>query len=125
MKLKLLNLALIVTSLFGYLEWGKDNHSFLFEAEATVFSNLLKDPASVIHPLTVIPLIGQILLVITLLQNKPSRYLTIAGVVCIGLLMAIILLSGVLGSRYLVILSTLPFLVVAFMAMRQSRRVAR
>jgi cobalamin biosynthesis protein CobD/CbiB len=124
-NLKLLNLALILTSLFGYLEWGKDNHSFLFEAEAAVFSNLLKDPASAIHPLTVIPLIGQILLLTTLFQKKPSRYLTIAGAVCIGLLMAVIFLAGVLGSRYLVILSTLPFLVVAFMAMRQSRRVAR
>jgi cobalamin biosynthesis protein CobD/CbiB len=124
-KLKLLNLALIVTSLFGYLEWGKDSHSFLFEAEAAVFSNLFNDPASAIHPLTVIPIIGQMLLLITLFQSKPSRYLTIAGVVCIGLLMAIILLAGILGSRYVVILSTLPFLVVAFMAMRQNRVVAR
>ena len=31
MKAKFLNLLLIISSLFGYLEWGAGNKTFLFE----------------------------------------------------------------------------------------------
>lgn len=34
MKSKLLNFLLIVTSLLGYLEWGGDNHIFLFQSRS-------------------------------------------------------------------------------------------
>lgn len=33
MKGKIFNIILIITSLFGYLEWSGDSHSFLFQAE--------------------------------------------------------------------------------------------
>ncbi len=32
MKSKILNFFLIITSLLGYLEWGGNSHSFLFQA---------------------------------------------------------------------------------------------
>ena len=38
MKSKIYNLLLILTSLVGYLEWGRKNHQFLFEAEAEIFT---------------------------------------------------------------------------------------
>ena len=50
MKSKILNLLLIVTSLFGYLEWGGNNSILLFQAEADIISKLFTDPTSVIHP---------------------------------------------------------------------------
>lgn len=70
MKSKLLNFLLIVTSLLGYLEWGGDNHIFLFKAEAEILSKLFTDPLSVLHPFTLLPLAGQIILLITLFQKK-------------------------------------------------------
>jgi hypothetical protein len=39
MKQKLLNLGLIITSLFGHLEWGKDHKMFLFQMEAEIGEN--------------------------------------------------------------------------------------
>jgi hypothetical protein len=52
----------------GYLEWGGDSHSYLFQAEVEVLSKLFVDPVSVLHPLTVLPLAAQVILLLTLFQ---------------------------------------------------------
>lgn len=115
MKSKVYNLLLILTSLFGYLEWGGNNHQFLFEAEAGIFAKLFTDPLSVIHPLILLPLAGQILLLITLFQKKPSRILTYTGMGGLGILLGFMALVGVLGLNYKIVLSVLPFFTVAVM----------
>jgi len=121
MKSKLLNLLLILTSLAGFLEWGGGHHSFLFQAEAEVISKLLTDPASVFHPLTLIPMIGQILLLVTLFQKTPGKVLTYCGIGAIGILLALMFVIGLLGFNYKVILSTIPFLAIAFYTIRYHR----
>ena len=82
MKSKILNLTLILTSLIGYLEWGQDMSMFLFQGELDVISKLFTDPLSVLHPFTLLPLLGQILLLITLFQKNPSKVLTYVGIYC-------------------------------------------
>lgn len=123
MKSKLLNLLLIVTSLFGYLEWGGDNHTFLFNAEYEVLSKLFTDPASVLHPFTVLPMIGQILLLITLFQKQPSKILTYTGIAGLGILLSFILLVGVLSLNVKIILTALPFLVIAVITILHYRKM--
>jgi len=76
MKAKILNALLLVTSLFGYLEWGGNNHLFLFQAEGEIFSKLISDPTSVIHPFILLPIIGQALLLITLFQKTPHKLIS-------------------------------------------------
>jgi len=63
MDKKLLNLCLILTSLMGYLEWGQGRSVLLLQAEAEMFSRALAAPAAVIHPLTLLPVLGQLALV--------------------------------------------------------------
>nr|WP_255777939.1 hypothetical protein [Mariniradius sediminis] len=92
------------------MEWGQGQHSFLFQAEAELFSKLVSNPADVIHPLTVLPLMGQILLLVTLFQKKPSKILTYLGIAGLGLLFGMMVLAGIFGGNIKIILSTLPFL---------------
>lgn len=80
MKSKLLNLLLILTSFAGYLEWGGDRHLLLYQAEIEIFTKLFTDPMSVMHPFTILPLLGQIALLITLFQKSPNKILTLAGI---------------------------------------------
>jgi hypothetical protein len=122
MKSKLLNLLLIVTSLFGYLEWGGGNHSFLFQAEYEVVSKLFTDPASVLHPFTVLPIIGQVLLLITLFQRQPNKILTYVGIAGLAILLSFIFLVGALSLNFKIILTALPFLVIAIITIRHYRR---
>ena len=123
MKSKLLNFLLILTSLFGYLEWGGDSHSFLFQAEREVLSKLFTDPASVLHPLTLLPILGQILLLITLFQKQPGKMLTYIGIAGLGILLALIFFVGALGLNFKIMLTALPFLVLAVITIRHYRSV--
>ena len=116
MKKKLINLAVLLTSLFGYLEWGTDQKMFLWEGEIDVLSKLITDPLSVLHPFTLLPMLGQILLLITLFQKQPSRWLTFAGIACLGLLLVMIFVVGLIGGNFKTVISTIPFLVTAVLA---------
>lgn len=123
MKSKILNLLLIVTSLFGYLEWGGNNSILLFQAEADIISKLFTDPTSVIHPFILLPLFGQILLLVSVFQNKPSHLLTYIGIACLALLLGFMFVIGILSLNYKIIFSTLPFLVVAGTAIFHYRKI--
>ena len=123
MKRKILNVLLIITSLIGYLEWSGDNSSFLFQAEAAIFSKLFSDPKSVLHPFTVIPFIGQLLLVITLFQKNPSRILTYTGIFALGFLMLFLFVIGIISMNLKIIASTIPFLVVSVVTLIHLRRI--
>lgn len=121
-KQKLYHLGIVLTSLLGYLEWGGNNASFLFQGEYEVLSKLFTDPVSVVHPFTVIPLVGQLLLLSTLLQRRPGRLLAYSGIACLGLLLGFMLLIGLLGMNFRILLSTIPFWVMVVLAVRGLRR---
>lgn len=124
MRSKLLNLSLILTSLVGYLEWGQGQSVFLFQAEAEMLRNALIDPASVLHPLTVLPLAGQIALVWTLFQKSPGKALTYFGMAGIGMLLALMFVVALIDLNVRILASTLPFLVTAGLTIRQHRKRA-
>lgn len=113
MKAKILNGLLIVTSLLGYLEWAGNNHLFLFQAEGEIFSKLITDTKSVLHPFVLLPIIGQVLLLITLFQKTPHKALTYSGIGALGILLAFMFLIGVISLNFKILFSTIPFLVVA------------
>ncbi|GAB4210166.1 MAG: hypothetical protein Fur0023_22490 [Bacteroidia bacterium] len=121
MKGKLLNILLVVASLIGYLEWGKDNKSFLIEAEFELLKKMFTDPISAVHPFTLIPLLGQILLLITLFQNAPSRKLTYLGISSIGLLLVFMFFIGIIGLNLKILASTLPFIVISILTIKYQR----
>ncbi len=122
MKLKILNGLVILTSLFGYLEWGADNRSFLFQAEWEVLRRLASEPLSVIHPFTLIPLLGQVLLLITIFQKEPNKWLTYIGIGSLSLLLLLMAFIGAIGLNLKILLSTVPFFVTAVLAIMAARK---
>ena len=122
MKGKILTTLLIVSSLFGYLEWGQNNHMLLFQAEAEIITKLFTDPLSALHPFTVLPLLGQVLLLVTLFQKRQSKILTYIGIGGIGILLALMFLIGCMELNFKILLSTVPFLVLAFLTIRHLRK---
>lgn len=123
MKSKILNSLLIITSLIGYLEWSGNNHIFLFKAEAEIFSKLFTDPVSVLHPFTILPLIGQILLLITIFQKTPSKILTYISIAGLGLLLGFMFIVGIMSMNFKIIISTIPFIVISILAIRHYRKI--
>lgn len=125
MKSKGLNVLLILTSLIGYLEWGKNNKSFLFQAEVEIISKLFTDPLSVLHPFTFLPLIGQLILVFTLFQKSPNRFLTFVGMIGIGILLMLMFAIGAMTLNFYIVLSTVPFLMVSVLTVRYHLKLNR
>jgi hypothetical protein len=121
-KSKILNALLILTSLVGYLEWGKKKETFLFQAEAEILMKLFSNPESVIHPFTLLPMFGQILLLITLFQKSPGKILTYIAMACIGLLLVFMFVIGMISLNVKILISTIPFLITAFLTIRHHRR---
>lgn len=113
MKFKLINILLIVSSLIGYLEWGNHNHVFLAEAEIDIIQKLFTNPQAALHPLTVLPLIGQIILLITVFQKKPSKLFSLIGIYSLGILLAFMFIVGIMSLNFKIILSTIPFITIA------------
>jgi hypothetical protein len=121
MKSKILNFLLIITSLFGYLEWGENNHSFLFQAEVEIFSKIFTDPFSVIHPFTILPLIGQTILIITLFQKSPNKTFSYIGIGSLGILLAFMFVIGLITLNFKIIFSTIPFIIISILAIKHYR----
>lgn len=113
--IKFLTLGVIISSLFGYLEWGRGNHQFLFETEWLVIQKIGTDPLSVVHPFVLLPLIGQIILVVTLFIQKPDKRWIMGGIAFLALLLGFIALVGALALNYKIIVSVIPFFVTSGM----------
>ncbi len=113
MKVKLLSALLILTSLMGYLEWGQGQHLFLLQAEGEIMIKLWTDPKSVLHPLISMPLLGQILLAITIVQRTPSRILFYLGTGSLLILLGLMFLIGIISFNLKILFSTLPFLAMS------------
>ena len=122
MKSKILNFLLIITSLLGFLEWGGNNHSFLFQAETELISKLFTAPTSAIHPFTMLPLLGQLALIVTLFQRRPNKTLTYISIGCLGILLGFMFVIGLMSINFKIILSTIPFLVVSILTIRHNKK---
>lgn len=117
---KLLNLCLLLAFQFGYLEWGKGYHTFIFQAEAEIISKAMSNAASAVHPLIVIPLAGELILLYTLLKKAPSRFLSLSSLACLSVLMLLILFIGVTSGNLKILASTIPFFVAASFVLRSN-----
>lgn len=113
MKHKVLILFVILFSFLGYLEWGTHQKTFLFEAEYLIMTKLFTDFKAVIHLFTIIPLFGQFLLLFTLFQKKPNTILIYSGIASLSLLFLFLFLIGLLSLKIKILLSSLPFLILA------------
>ncbi len=108
---------LILSSLCVYLEWGTNNSTYLIAAEAEVIRRLFTQPQSALHPFTIIPLAGQLLLAINILLTPPRRWLFRLGAASVGILVLFIFIIGLIGLNFKIALLSLPFLFCATVAL--------
>jgi hypothetical protein len=115
---RIINICLILTFLIGYLEWGNNHSRFIFQAEAEIFLKAMHDPRSIIHPLILVPFLGQILLLISIFQQSINRTLTLAGLACLSTLMLLLLFIGILTLNIKIIGAALPFVITGIFALK-------
>jgi hypothetical protein len=119
---KALNFLLIITSLFGYTEWGEIHHAFIFEMEMELLVHFTSKMGAFSHPFILVPLVGQLLLIVTLFQTEPHKKLTFIGLGCLSLIILMFLFVGILSTDFKIIGSTIPFVLVAIITVRSYRK---
>ena len=112
-KKRIFILLLILSSLLGYLEWGGGNRAFLYEMERDVILKLISSPKTAIHPLTILPLFGQFLLIASLIRKTNSIKLIYWGIGLISSLLLFIFFIGLISLRWKIFMSTLPFIILS------------
>ena len=125
MKSKFLNLGLILTSFVGYLEWGTDMRMFLIEGEIEVITKAFTNFKEIIHPLILLPLVGQLLLVLTLFQKKPNKTLTYIGMICLAILLVFLFFIGIISLNLKTLASATPFVVVMLLTIKHYKQLKK
>jgi hypothetical protein len=113
-KLKILVLLLVLTSLIGYTEWGNQQSMFIFQMEYELLTIAKENTTAFSHPLILLPLLGQFLLIYCLLVSDPNKVLIICGASAIFILLFVFFLVGLLTQKIKIISSALPFLTIYF-----------
>lgn len=118
-SIRLLCILLLTFSFAGYLEWGGNHQEFIFQMEKEVLCNGIKKPNAILHPFVLLPLIGQILLVICIFITILPRPLLVIAASAIGLLFALILFSGLTSLNWKIVLSVAPFFTAYFILLKK------
>lgn len=111
----------MLSSLLGYLEWGKDQHIFLFDVEKEIFIKILTSPSSVIHPFILLPLVGQFILIYSILNKEVSVRLTYIGMSLIAILLVFMFFIGLISLNSKILISCIPFLLISFIIIKHNR----
>lgn len=122
MKSKFFNFPLIITSLFGYLEWGGNNQIFLLKTELDILSKIFINLLSVLHPQILLPFASQILLMTTLFQKNPNKILTYISIIGLGLLLGFMFVIGLMDINYKIIISTITFIFFGVVTIHHHRK---
>lgn len=123
MKYRVYNLSVLLSSLFGYLQWGDTQNAFLIELELEIFKKALTNPEALLNPIILVPLIGQVLLILAVLYKRSHKYLTYIGILALGILFCLIFYAGILSKRYWIPASTLPFFISSILTLRHYQKI--
>lgn len=110
---RLLNILLLVSFSFCYLEWPGDHSSFFYQLELTILTKEGDLLNTLTHPLILTGILSQLILLICIVYPKPLTKLNGIGILALSLLVLFILLVGLLGMNFKIIASVLPFLLLA------------
>ena len=110
MNHKILGIFLILFSGMGYLEWGNEQSTFLFQAEFDIITKLFTNPISVLHPFTILPIIGQLLILISIFKNPFNKRYLYLGIGSLSILLGFMFIIGCISMNPKILFSTLPFL---------------
>ncbi len=110
---RIINLGLLIAFQFCYLEWPPNNSMFLFQAEMEIFSKTASLFDNLTHPIILLGLITQIVLLTAVFYEKLNKKLNNIAVLLLSILVLFFFLIGILGWNYKIMASTIPFLILA------------
>jgi hypothetical protein len=87
---------------------GTGESGFLIQMELNILRSDVVQ--SLMHPAFLIPFFGQLLLLLTLFQSQPKRWMIYTGIVMLALLLVFIFVIGIISGNVRILLSAVPFI---------------
>lgn len=113
-----LHVLLALTPLICYLQWGGGHAATLAEIEWQILTTTKDSLQSLLHPFFLLPLLGQIALLVTAFTKKSPLIISIGGQVLLSLIVFMVALSGILTRNLLMLASAVPFIIVSVLFYR-------
>ncbi|WP_324215039.1 hypothetical protein [Flavobacterium sp.] len=119
---RLINLSLLITFLFCYLEWPPNNSMFVFQGEYEIFTNTKNWVSNFTHPLILLGLLAQLILIYAVINPKINTKLNHLGVAVLTPIVLLFFVVGLLSFNFKIMASTLPFLILVVYYVVQAKR---
>jgi len=110
---RLIQPGLVLTFLICYVDFGHDGANFVGQLEYSLLKDIGGSFSSFQSPLFMLALIGQMLILFSMFSARSNKGLTITGLICLGIIVLLIFVSGLLTANLPVVLSTIPFIAVS------------
>ena len=107
---RLLNFLLFLSFQICYLEWPPHNSIFVFQAIFEIFSKTENLVDNFTHPIILLGLLTQLLLLLGALNPKMNKKINAIGILLLSLLVLLFLLISILSLNLKMFLATLPYL---------------
>lgn len=108
-----LNLLLFLSFQICYLEWPPHNSMFVFQAIFEIFSKTENLVDNFTHPIIILGLLTQLLLLLGALNPKMNKKINAIGILLLGLLVLLFLLISILSLNIKMFIATLPYLSIS------------
>ncbi|MBL7885399.1 MAG: hypothetical protein JNJ52_01510 [Flavobacterium sp.] len=119
---RMINLALLVAFSICYLEWPPHNSMFVFQGEYEIFTNTKNWVSNFTHPLILLGLTAQLILIYAVINPKINAKLNHLGVIILTPIVLLFFVVGLLSTNYKIMASTAPFLALVVLYIKNFRR---
>ncbi len=117
--------TLLVASLLPYLKWGGGHTAFLGQIEYQLLFDQGLQWDALLHPMVMLPLAGQVLLLATLAQRLPNWWLATVALLPVTLLISLVAIGAVLTRNIESMVSVMPFAAGVAWHLRDRPRASR
>lgn len=107
---RFLNFLLFLSFQICYLEWPPHNSIFVFQAIFKLFSKTENLVDNFTHPIILLGLLTQLLLLLGALNPKMNKKINAIGILLSSLLVLLFLLISILSLNLKMFIATLPYL---------------
>lgn len=104
-----------------YMEWGGGQSGFVWDVLIKVFTDKEKLRDNLLHPVILSGLIGMLAMLYCGLTAKAPRKVQLLTVLLPGLVVLLILLSGLLSRNVKMVLSVLPYISISLLIIRSGK----
>lgn len=109
---QIITLLVFISFFFCYLRWPPNNAAFVFEAEYEIITNTNNWLSNFTHPLILIGLLAQLLMLYCVLNKEVSIKVNTIAILLLLPLVVLFFVVGLLSRDLIIASSTLPYLLL-------------